>query len=217
VHVAGSAARDRERERRAAQLETSLAEARLQALKLQIQPHFLFNTMNDISSLVRGGQGEEAIGMIAGLSDLLRYSLDRGGGTLVTLEEEVAMAGRYLDLQRMRFADRLEVEVEIPRELSRASVPVLLLQPLAENAIQHGVARSHAGGRVAVRARRDGEELRIEVFNTGRLRPGLRPGIGLSTTLSRLAQLYGDRARFELVEGGGGVTARVTIPWEARS
>jgi two-component system, LytTR family, sensor kinase len=215
--VGKSAARERERERRAAQLETSLAEARLHALKLQIQPHFLFNTLNGISSLVRGGQTAEAIGMIGGLSDLLRYSLEQGGGSRVTLEEEATMVGRYFDIQRLRFADRLEAELEIPTEALSAEVPVLLLQPLAENAIRHGIARSHAKGRVIVRARRLGDELIIEVFSTGRLDPGRSQGIGLSTTVSRLSQMYGDRARFELVEEDGGVRAQVTIPWSTAS
>jgi two-component system LytT family sensor kinase len=212
-HVAASAARERERERRAAQLETSLVEARLQALKLQIQPHFLFNTLNGISSLVRGGQNAQAIGMIGGLSDLLRYSLEHGGVAHVPLEEEAAMVGRYFEIQRLRFSDRLEVELDLPPETSRAAVPVLLLQPLAENAIQHGVARSQAKGRVTVRVRRHDDELWIEVLNTGTLTSGAQPGIGLSTTTSRLAQMYGDRARFELREENGGVVARVRIPW----
>ena len=212
-HLRASAARERERERRAAQLETSLAEARLHALELQIQPHFLFNTLNGISSLIRGGQSAQAIEMIGGLSDLLRYSLDRAGAARVTLGEEAAMVERYFDIQRLRFADRLEVGIEIPRETLPAAVPVLLLQPLAENAIQHGVALSHATGRVTVRARREGDALRIEVFNTGRLDPGRRDGIGLSTTVSRLARMYGERARFDLAEEDGGVVARVTVPW----
>src|SRR5205814_8024211 len=101
VHVRASAARERERERHAARLEASLTEARLHALELQIQPHFLFNTLNGISTLIRAGQPAQAIGMIGGLSDLLRYSLDRAAGSRVTLEEEAAMVGRYLDIQRL--------------------------------------------------------------------------------------------------------------------
>jgi len=216
-HVVRSVARERERERRAAQLETSLAEARLHAVELQVRPHFLFNTLNGISSLIRGGRTVEAIEMIGGLSDLLRYSLDRRGGARVALVEEVKIVERYLDIQRLRFVDRLEVGLEIPKETLSAQVPVLLLQPLAENAIQHGVARSQAKGRVTVRARRHGDDLLIEVFNTGRLDPGRSQGIGLSTTRSRLAQMYPDRAGFDLVEEGGGVVARVRIPWSTAS
>src|SRR5258705_588256 len=106
-------ARERERERRAAQLETSLAEARLHALSLQIQPHFLFNTLNGIASLVRAGQNAQAIGMIGGLSDLLRYALDRAAGARVALAEERAMLERYLQIQRLRLPDRLALEVQI--------------------------------------------------------------------------------------------------------
>ena len=208
-----SAERERDRERRAAQLETSLAEARLHALRLQIQPHFLFNTLNAISSLVRCGQSAEAIGMIAGLSDLLRYSLDRADGSRVPLEDEAGMVERYFDIQRLRFADRLQVELDFPPETRRAAVPVLLLQPLAENTIQHGIASRRAPGRVTMRARRAGDELRIEIFNTGRLHGQRREGIGLRSTRSRLRQMYGDRARFELLEEDGGVMARAVIPW----
>jgi signal transduction histidine kinase len=211
--VADAVARERERERAAAQLEASLAEARLQALELQIQPHFLFNTLNGISALVRGGQTAEAIGMIGGLSDLLRYSLDRGSGARVALAEEIAMIERYLEIQRLRFAERLEASIEVPGDLRDAPVPVLALQPLVENAIRHGVERSHSPTRIAVRARRDGEHLVLEVWNTGRLDPGRRPGIGLSATTSRLAQMYGDRARVELAEEDAGVIARLRIPW----
>jgi LytS/YehU family sensor histidine kinase len=162
---------------------------------------------------VRAGQSEQAIAMMGGLSDLLRYSLDRGGGSRVALEEEATMVERYLDIQRLRFADRLEVEIDVTADAARGAVPVLLLQPLAENAIQHGIATSHAPGLVRVRARRDGDDLEIELFNTGRLSPDARHRVGLSTTISRLHHLYGDRGRFELIEREGGVLARVRLPW----
>jgi len=214
-HLRAATERERERERRAAQLETSLAEARLHALRLQIQPHFLFNTLNGISALVRGGQSSEAIGMIGGLSELLRYSLDRGTGMRTTLEEEATMVERYLDVERLRFGPRLAATLTIPPGIARAEVPVLLLQPLVENAIRHGVAQSQAPGRVEVRARREADVLHLEVFNTGRLDPNWQEGIGLSNTISRLSQMYGDTARFELTETEAGVRARVTIPWSA--
>jgi LytS/YehU family sensor histidine kinase len=212
-HLRETAARERERERRAAQLETSLAEARLQALRLQLQPHFLFNTLNGVSSLVRAGQNQEAIGMIGGLSELLRYSLERPGGSLVSLEEEAAMIERYLEIQRLRFTDRLAVEMDLPEAAKPAMIPVLLLQPLVENAIRHGISQNDRGGRITVRARREAERLRIEVFNTGRLDPTAPHGIGLTATTSRLAQTYGDTAQFELFEQEDGVLARVSIPW----
>jgi hypothetical protein len=211
--VGDAAARERERERRAAQLETSLAEARLHALELQIQPHFLFNTLNGISSLVRAGQNREAVAMIGGLSDLLRYALDRAGGQRTALEEEAAMAGRYLEIQRLRFPDRLSVEFDVAKDARRAAVPVLLLQPLVENAVRHGIARSDGPGRVAVRAERRGDDVTIEVWNSGRLDAARTNGIGLATTIERLAQSYGARARFELEPRDGGVLARVVLPW----
>ena len=215
-HLQASAARERERERRASQLETSLAEARLHALKLQMQPHFLFNTLNGIGTLVRAGQASEAVAMLGGLSELLRYSLDRSDTKEVSLAEETKMVERYFDIQRRRFADRLEVEIDMPPEVLDAAVPVLLLQPLAENAIQHGVALNSARGRISVRARRVGEELTVEVWNTGALPRTIRHGIGLSVTLSRLTHMYGARGRFELREEGNGVLARVTLPWSGR-
>jgi hypothetical protein len=203
----------REREVRAAQLEKSLAEARLQALELQIQPHFLFNTLNGISALVRGGQNAEAVGMISGLSDLLRYALDRAGGARVALDEEAAMLARYLEIQRLRFPDRLTYGIDIAPEARRAAVPVLLLQPLAENAIRHGIARSEAPGRVTMRAFREGDRLRVEMFNTGRLEAGERRGIGLATTIARLEELYGAGQTFALRQENGGVLATLSLPW----
>jgi hypothetical protein len=203
----------RERAVRAAQLEQKLAEARLHALELQIQPHFLFNTLNGISALVRGGQKAEAIGMIAGLSDLLRYALDRAGGARVALDEEAAMLARYLEIQRLRFPDRLTSAIEVAPGAGRAAVPVLLLQPLAENAIRHGIAPSEAPGRVTLRAFREGDRLRVEMFNTGRLDPDGVQGIGLATTRARLEELYGAGQSLVLRQENGGVLASLTLPW----
>ena len=217
VHARAALASARERELRAAQLETSLAEARLHALEVQIQPHFLFNTLNAIGALVRTGKSAEAIGMIGGLSDLLRYALDRAGGTRVPLDEETGMLARYLDIQRLRFPDRLTSSIDVAPEAARAAVPVLLLQPLAENAIRHGIARSEAPGRVALKAFREGDTLRLEMFNSGRLDPARENGIGLSTTIARLEQLYGARQSFVLRQENGGVLASVTIPWSVAS
>ena len=205
--------RYRERELRALQLEASLAEARLHALELQIQPHFLFNTLNAVSALVRGGDADQAVAMIAGLSDLLRYALDRAGDQRVAVADEVEMLRRYLEIQRLRFADRLSFEIDVAREADRAAIPVLLLQPLAENAIRHGIARVAAPGSVRLRAFRDGDTLRIEMLNSGRLDRGAVHGIGLSNTVARLEQLYGREQRFELRQSEEGVLARVSIPW----
>ncbi len=208
--------RYREHQLRTAELEASLTQARLRALELQIQPHFLFNTLNAVSSLVRGGKPQEAVIMIAGLSDLLRYTLDHSGSERVTLGEETAMLRRYLEIQRARFPDRLTFAIDVPAELRDAAVPTLILQPLAENAVRHGIATSAEEGRIDVRAFRDNGHLRIEVFNSGVLRKSAE-GIGLRNTRERLRQLYGEDQALELRDRGDGVLASIAIPWAERA
>lgn len=203
----------RERERVAARLEVSLSEARIHALELQIQPHFLFNTLNSISALVRTQRQRDAVTMIAGLSDLLRYALDHAGEQRVALATELAITERYLEIERLRFPDRMTFEITAPAELRGAAVPTLVLQPLAENAVRHGIAKLAAPGRVAIRIWRDGAELCIEVFNTGALVADFRAGVGLRNTMDRLRHLYGSAHGFELHAGGGGVVAAVRLPF----
>ena len=200
---------------RAAQM--SLTEARLHALELQLQPHFLFNTLNSVSALVRIGKAEEAVRMIAMLSDLLRYTLQRAGAQRVTLEEEVATLRRYFDIQRMRFADRLTLHIDVADDVKHVPVPTFILQPLAENAIRHGISRSAGEGRVEVRAVRDNGVVRIEMFNTGSLDDGHGSGVGLTNTESRLQQLYGAGNHFALRAAPGGVLATMSIPWSEAS
>jgi hypothetical protein len=213
IHAADYYEKFRERERAAARLEVSLVEARLHALELQIQPHFLFNTLNSVSALVRAGEPALAVDMIAGLSDLLRYTLDHAGAQRVALEEELAITRRYLEIERGRFPDRMAFEVEAAPEVRRAAVPTLLLQPLAENAIRHGIARVVAPGRIAIRAFREGERLRIDVFNTGALRPRREGGVGLRNTADRLRHMFGDAQSFELRAAEDGVVASLSMPW----
>ena len=208
--------RYRERDLRAAQLEGSLADARLHALELQLQPHFLFNTMNAISALVRNRRNDEAVTMISGLSDLLRYTLDHAGDQQVALEEELAVLRRYLEIQHVRFPDRMTFEIDLAPEARRAAVPVLLLQPLAENAVRHGIARSAGAGVIEVRAFRSEGRLRIDVFNSGSIvapAPAEASGIGLRNTRARLQHLYGAAGTFDLAPAAGGVLASLTIPW----
>jgi signal transduction histidine kinase len=210
--------RYREREFRASQLETQLAQAQLQTLKMQLHPHFLFNTLNGIAGLVRDSKNKAAVDMLAGLSDLLRYTLENAGKQEVPLKEELEFLELYLDIQQMRFSDRLKVEMRIEPEVLDALVPNLILQPLVENAIRHGVSRRAGSGVVGVRAQRDDGSLRIIIYDDG---PGLKrddgatvEGVGLSNTRARLAQLYGDRQRFSLTEReGGGVEANLVIPF----
>jgi two-component system LytT family sensor kinase len=197
----------------AAQLEASLSEARLHALELQIQPHFLFNTMNAVSSLVRARRNDEAVTMLAGLSELLRYTLDHEGHQQVALEEELAVLRRYLEIQRTRFADRMSFTIDFAPETARAAVPALLLQPLAENAVRYGIDDATTPGMVEVRAFRDGGRLRVDLCNSGTLAADARPGIGLQNTRERLRHLYGDAAAFELANAAGGVVASLSIPW----
>jgi hypothetical protein len=197
---------------RAAKLEASLADARLHALEMQLQPHFLFNTLNAVSSLVRSRRNDEAVTMIAGLSDLLRYTLDHAGQQHVALEDELAILRQYLEIQHSRFPDRMSFAIDLAPEARRAAIPALLLQPLAENAVRHGIAPSNGPGVIQIRAFREDGQLHIEVFNTGVLAAG-REGIGVRNTHERLRHLYGDAAHFDLFGEDGGVRASVSIPW----
>lgn len=201
----------------AAKLETSLAAARLDALRAQLQPHFLFNTLNAISVLA-DEDPSKAKRMLLRLADLLRLTLAEGGKQEVRLSEELELLEHYLDIQRARFEDRLALRFDVAPAARDAFVPVLLLQPLVENAIRHGVDPSVAGGTIAVIARRTGDALRLEVRDNGR---GLSPsegtrkdGVGLANTRARLATLYGERQRLELVtppEGGAAVV--ISLPF----
>jgi hypothetical protein len=206
--------RYRMREIEAAQLQASLTNARLHALELQLQPHFLFNTLNSVSSLVRTNKNDEAITMIAGLSDILRYTLDHEGGQRVSLDAETEMLRRYLEIQRTRFADRMTFTIDVEPAARFAAVPTLILQPLAENAVRHGIGRLAAGGTVSVKAFRENGNLRVDITNTGTLRPaGSCEGLGLRNTRERLAQLYGANHQFELRESDEGVVASLRVPW----
>jgi len=213
--------RYREREVRATQLETQLAQAQLQALKMQLHPHFLFNTLNGIVGLVRDNRNKAAVDMLVGLSDLLRYTLENAGKQEVPLREELDFLELYLDIQKMRFPDRLQVEMRVASDALDALVPNLILQPLVENAIRHGVSLRATTGVVSITAARDDGVLQLTVHDDG---PGVRPGnasrsagdgIGLSNTRARLAQLYGAAHRFTAGNrAGGGFEATLAIPFK---
>ncbi len=212
--------RFRERELRATQLETQLAQAQLQTLKMQLHPHFLFNTLNAIAGLVRDSRNKAAVDMLAGLSDLLRYTLENAGKHEVPLKEELEFLELYLDIQQMRFSDRLKVEMHVEPEALDALVPNLILQPLVENAIRHGISRRAASGVVGIRVQRDNGSLHIRIYDDG---PGLKrddgvavvEGVGLSNTRARLKQLYGERQEFSLRERADtGVEAVLVIPFK---
>jgi two-component system LytT family sensor kinase len=205
----------RARERRASQLEASLADARLQLLKMQLQPHFLFNTLNTIAELVHENP-VEADRMIAGLSALLRESLEGGLSDLVPLEKELSMLERYVSIQRVRFGDRLDVRVAAEGDALRALVPSLVLQPLVENAIKYGLAARVDAGRIDVRAERRGSSLVLEIQDDGRGFQAdiAREGVGLRNTRARLTELFGSDQSVDIESADGtGTRVRLTLPY----
>jgi two-component system, LytTR family, sensor kinase len=199
----------------AAELSEQLAKAQLSALRQQIEPHFLFNTLNTIAGLVREGRGDRAVDMIAGLSELLRRTLRSSGQQHVVLREELEIAEKYLEIEKARFAERLQVRVQVPEELHKARVPSLILQPIVENAVKHGIAKRVEGGEIAILAARENGELRVSVRNDG---PGFaegwesKQGIGLENVRERLASLYGKEAELR-VSNGDGVVVTIVVPY----
>ena len=206
-------------ELRSSKLEGQLAQANLSALKMQIQPHFLFNTLNAIMVLVRQQKAREAEEMLSRLSDLLRCVLEDVNSQEVPLYRELDYLRLYLSIEQVRFRDRLRVEIETGPEILEASVPHMILQPLVENAVQHGIARRSAGGRIRITARRIEDLLVMAVEDDG---PGFEVattigkshGIGLTNTRARLFQLYGDAANLSIQDWEQhGVVALVSVPY----
>ena len=216
--------RQREREAldfklRATQLEAQLTSAQLDALKMQLHPHFLFNTLNAISVLMRAGETQTADQMLLRLSDLLRVTLENVGAQEVSLKQELDFLKRYLDIEQIRFQDRLTVQLDIDPDTLDVQVPNLILQPLVENAVRHGIASRLAPGHIIIRSQRADGMLTLEVRDDG---PGLseealaelKEGVGLSNTRARLMQHYGTAHRFELgkaIEGGLRVALAIPI------
>jgi two-component sensor histidine kinase len=201
-----------DRRLRASELEAQVSRAQLQALQMQIRPHFLFNTLNTISGLVRVDDKAAATTMLAGLGDLLRMLLRSDGAQEVPVHQELELIERYLQIEQVRFGDQLAVEVSIEPGVENALVPNLILQPLVENAVRHGIGAST--GRVAVLVQRLGATLRMEVSDSGDAEPRDRDshGIGLSNTRARLERLYGGVHRFELTQTAAGTSAIIEIP-----
>jgi sensor histidine kinase YesM len=208
-------ARDREH------LEARLARAQLQTLKLQLQPHFLFNTLNTITALI-GVDPRVAERMVSGLSELLRLSLRNAGEQEVPLSRELELLEHYVEIQQIRFRDRLTVTVDVAPETMRALVPNFILQPLVENAIRHGIGPRAAPGHVDVRAYRENGALHLRVADNGvgaraRRSESAGEGIGLGNTKARLEHLYGAEHAFT-AQGGrdGGFVVDIVIPFRAR-
>ncbi len=192
----------RAREVEAARLEARFAEAQNLALRMQLRPHFLFNTLNSVSALIHSDP-EGADRMIGRLGDFLRMTLEASPDQLVPLRKELAFIEAYLAIERVRFQDRLQVRVEIPLELMGARVPSFILQPLVENALKHGLSGRSQGGTLIVRARRDSEFLVLEVQDDGEGFVAGREGVGLSNVRARLSLLYKGQQRIDILGASG--------------
>ena len=203
-----------------ANLETRLMEARLKTLEAELHPHFLFNTLHAISTLVHVDP-DAADRMISRLSDLLRLTFDRSGAAAIPLKEELEFLQKYLQIEQIRFRDRLSIEFDIDPETLGIDVPRLLLQPLVENAIKHGISPRSGSGIVRISSKRIDETLWIEVRDNGvglspNARASLHKGVGLANTRDRLECLYSGAHRLEFSEAEGGLAVRVSIPARAQ-
>ena len=208
-------------EAHAAILEAQMQEARLSALRMELNPHFLFNALNAIAGLVRRHEERKAVEMLSRLGTLLRLTLERDEGHEVPLSRELELLDLYLDIERTRFSDRLEVCMQIEPDARKALVPAFVLQPLVENAVRHGIARVPRPGLITIGARLAGTDLSIEITDTG---PGItghrqrQEGVGLRNTRARLAQLYGAAAGLRLERApDGGTIATLSLPAHAHA
>jgi sensor histidine kinase YesM len=222
IYAAGYYRRFREGESAAAALQVQLAQSRLEALRNQLNPHFFFNAMNSVAMLVRARRNDEAVRTLAGLSDLMRYVLQEQQALEVPLGEELAFLERYLAIERVRFEDRLRVSVRAESGAEEGWVPTMILQPLVENAIRHGIGRRAGSGNIEVTVEREGAQLRLSVLDDG---PGLQSnltpisgtGVGLRNIRERLQRLYGSEQSLVLApRPEGGTVAAITLPFHAR-
>ena len=194
-------------------------DAELRALRYQLHPHFLFNTLNAISTLIAEQRGTDANRMLARLADLLRSTLESGEVNEISLAEELALTGHYLDIEKIRLGERLALELRVGADLLQATVPALLLQPLVENAIRHGIAPRTAGGRLELQVERVGERLQVRLHNNGVAALAdagakSRPAIGLQNVRERLARLYGSAHEFDFaLAANGDCTVQIAMPF----
>jgi signal transduction histidine kinase len=218
VHAYEFYGRYRERQLQSARLETELVRAQLHALRSQLQPHFLFNSLHTIAMLMRERRVEDATDMIARLGELMRRTLDGDGVQEVPLDAELELARDYLAIEQVRFGDRLRVDFDIQEEARRALVPAMVLQPLVENAVRHGISRRPEAGHIRVQAAvDDGRRLRLCVRDDGpgfaAASPATAPHVGLANTRRRLEHLYGADQQVEMSDAqGGGAAVTVMIP-----
>jgi hypothetical protein len=202
-----------------ARLNEQLSKAQLNALRRQIEPHFLFNTLNAIAGLIREERNDAAISMIAELSDFLRKVIDDSSRQEVPLGEELAFALKYLDIQKVRFAERLQVSVSVPNELFSARVPSFILQPMVENAVKHGVSKRAQGGAIRISALPCDKKITLRVYNDGPSLPNgweqSRSGIGLANVRTRLRSLYGESFELNIRnQAPSGVEVSISVPWQ---
>ena len=220
TYLVQSRARLADQQTETARLNEQLSKAQLDALRKQIEPHFLFNTLNAIASLVRAGSNNAAVTMLAELGDLIRHTLKDSARQLVPLEEEIEFIEKYLSIQKARFADRLQVSVDVPMELSTAQVPSLILQPIVENAITHGIAKRMQGGTIRIAASQCDGMLTLTVCNDGPSLAGgesTGSGIGTCNVRNRLRSLYGSAFEFSMRNAdAGGVMVSVSLPYADR-
>jgi two-component system LytT family sensor kinase len=212
-----NSARLRRREREAAALEAQLRDAQLSALRMQLQPHFLFNSLNAVMALVRDHDTDRAIRALALLSDVLRATVNAGDAHDTTLGSEIDFVTRYLGIEQVRFGDRLRVVIDVPPELETARVPVFILQPFVENALKHGVLRAREGNEIAISARVHDSSLVLEVRDDGRgltSSAGSTSGVGIANARRRLERMYGTTSGLTVRDApmGTGVEVRITIP-----
>ena len=217
-YVLDSRARLALQQTEAARLNEQLMKAQLSALRRQIEPHFLFNTLNSIVGLVREKRNDAAVTMIVELSDFMRRVLEDSNRQQVPLAEELDFTQKYLEIQKVRFVERLQCTVTVPSELLLAQVPTLILQPIVENAIKHGIAKRAHGGAVRILASRSNGMLTLSVYNDG---PSLsassetHPGIGIANMRTRLQSLYGDAFKLNMQNHGStGVEVSVSVPFK---
>ncbi len=216
IHALGYYRHLQQEQVRNSQLQAELATAQLQALRMQLHPHFLFNTLNTIAILIKQ-DAEKALRMVELLSDLLRQALKNRQEQDLPLQQELEFLQHYLDLEAIRFGERLQVHMKVAPETLSARVPRLILQPLAENAIRHGIAKRRGRGVIEISAARSNGELQLRVCDNGDGPAANRDheGIGLANTRARLKTLYGEQGRFELARGEkGGATATIVIPFQ---